>query len=69
MINEEDYEGQPYQIECPAKPAKKNEKPEEVYRNQDGESLGLSVDYAVRPGHWGRMKDYKRAKCKSSSVV
>ena len=64
---QEDYDNVPYQVECPARPAKKNEAPGSVYRAKDGGDLGLEVDYAVRPGDWGNVRSYGTVKCKSSA--
>lgn len=61
------YENKPYSIECPAKPPKKNEAKEDTFRAKGGEILGLEIDYAVRPGHWGAMKSYRQIKCTLSS--
>jgi hypothetical protein len=69
VVSEQDYEAQPYTIQCPAKPAQKNETIQNVFRSKDCADIGLEVDYAVRPGNWDKMKSYKTAKCKSSYLL
>jgi hypothetical protein len=69
VVSEQDYEAQPYTIQCPAKPTKKNETAQNVFRSKDCADIGLEVDYAVWPGHWDKMKSYKTAKCKSSYLL
>lgn len=61
---EEDYASTPFTIDCPAKPPKKNDTADDVYRGTDGADLGLEVAYAVRPGRWADMKSYGTLKCK-----
>ena len=56
----------PYAIEMPAMKALKNETPDDVYRSSDGASVGLEIDYAIRPGSWGKMKSYRTVKCEST---
>jgi hypothetical protein len=52
-----------FEIECPAKPLKKNSTAEDIFRGTDGTQIGLPVDYTVKPSRWARMKSYNNIKC------